>query len=418
MPRENFNSEVKKKLAQRAGFRCSICNCLTVGPSTESEDSVNLTGVAAHISAASPGGRRFSDLPVNSAERSTINNGIWLCANHADLIDGDETFFTSSLLKTYKAKHEEKINFEHKGLKNDSGSVVSIKISNLGLIRNEVTLEFGNKNLILGTNGVGKTLVCELIASLKNKQYLNRWHKYTWDETNGYSYINYYKNETIKFGIFINSDNKISYSFNDVAQPFLNAPFSVFLLTKNIYDFKQDINVERENRNELPIEETDIITWLSQYFNLTEEEFVNVINSMRNEEKFFVNDIRIKRKRRSLEVMFWGRSNDSFHPFHEFSGGERQRIVLEIALKIASYYAKFQTTILLLENSAISTIDQTGINKLLDVIDKNDLGFQFFFTSFQKPDYFRAPNFVVQELIECRKLGGITSDKGVTVVKH
>jgi|GEM_PF-2309619 len=413
MPRENFNNEIKRALAQRAGYRCSICNCLTIGPSAESDDSVNLTGVAAHIAAAAPGGRRFNDLPINSTERSSISNGIWLCANHADLIDGDETVFTSSLLKDYKAKHEEKISFEHKGLKTDNGVITKIEISNFGLVRNEIALNFGYKNLILGTNGVGKTLICELISALKDKDYLRRWHKYDWDETNAYSKIYYFKNEMHKFGIYISAENNISYSFNDVPQPFVNAPFSVFYMTEDIYDFRNNINNEREEQNEPPLDDTDLITWLSLYFKLTENEFMNVIDSMRKERKFFVNDIRIDRKKRNIEVIYWGRAHGSFQPFEAFSGGEKQRIILEIALKIASYYAKFQTTILLLENTAIGTIDQTGLNKLLNIIDQNDLGFQFFFTSFRKPEYFTAPNFAIHELVESK-----SSEKSVTVIAH
>jgi ribosomal protein L37AE/L43A len=49
---------------------------------------MNNIGVAAHISGAAPGGPRY-DASMSSEARKSINNGIWLCANCARLVDGD-----------------------------------------------------------------------------------------------------------------------------------------------------------------------------------------------------------------------------------------------------------------------------------------------------------------------------------------
>lgn len=55
--RDDFLERTKTGLANRVGWRCSNpgCRALTIGPSTEPERHINL-GVAAHITAASPGG--------------------------------------------------------------------------------------------------------------------------------------------------------------------------------------------------------------------------------------------------------------------------------------------------------------------------------------------------------------------------
>jgi hypothetical protein len=47
-----------------------------------------MTGKAAHIHAAAPGGRRYL-ASMTPYERRDISNGIWLCSHHADLIDDD-----------------------------------------------------------------------------------------------------------------------------------------------------------------------------------------------------------------------------------------------------------------------------------------------------------------------------------------
>jgi hypothetical protein len=45
-------------------------------------------GEAAHISAAAPGGPRF-DGSMTPEQRRHCDNGIWMCSNHAFLIDED-----------------------------------------------------------------------------------------------------------------------------------------------------------------------------------------------------------------------------------------------------------------------------------------------------------------------------------------
>ena len=107
--RDNFSRETKEILARRASWRCSYatCNIVTVGPSEESPASVNNIGKAAHICGASsgPGSRRYV-ASMTSQERRSLANGIWLCANHADMIDRDESTFSPEQLRAMKCDHE------------------------------------------------------------------------------------------------------------------------------------------------------------------------------------------------------------------------------------------------------------------------------------------------------------------------
>src|SRR5258708_1102201 len=107
MPRDEFTRLTIERLAKRVGMRCSNpdCRAPTSGPSSEDPSAVTNTGVAAHICAASPAGPRY-DPNMNSEERSGIMNGIWLCQNHAKLIDDDETSFPASMLREWKETAE------------------------------------------------------------------------------------------------------------------------------------------------------------------------------------------------------------------------------------------------------------------------------------------------------------------------
>jgi hypothetical protein len=103
--RDEFPKKVKSALALRAAYKCSLCDGPTVGPSDESPMSVAMTGRAAHIAAAAPNGPRC-DEAMTADQRKAFDNGIWLCANHADLVDDDRATYTVSGLKTLKLEHE------------------------------------------------------------------------------------------------------------------------------------------------------------------------------------------------------------------------------------------------------------------------------------------------------------------------
>jgi hypothetical protein len=107
MARDDFSQLTKSLLAKRAGYLCSnpSCRIITMGPSMESTSDVACVGVAAHIAGASSEGPRF-DASMTSEQRSSIDNGIWLCATHATLIDRDLVRFTVQLLHNWKAQHE------------------------------------------------------------------------------------------------------------------------------------------------------------------------------------------------------------------------------------------------------------------------------------------------------------------------
>ncbi|WP_273838110.1 hypothetical protein [Providencia rettgeri] len=119
--RDDFSPKTKQALAARANFRCSFTGCtqITCGPSHESSSAVNNTGIASHIYAAAPGGRRYKS-DMSSEERSNITNGIWLCATHSVMIDRDEVKFTPEILFQMKLDHERRIQYEQSKLREEA----------------------------------------------------------------------------------------------------------------------------------------------------------------------------------------------------------------------------------------------------------------------------------------------------------
>lgn len=105
--RDDFDRKTVDILARRAGSRCSNPNCrkLTSGPQTDPEKALNI-GVAAHITAAAEGGPRFNK-KLESQERKSIDNGIWLCQNCAKLIDNDQQRYSVDILREWKKISEQ-----------------------------------------------------------------------------------------------------------------------------------------------------------------------------------------------------------------------------------------------------------------------------------------------------------------------
>lgn len=100
--RDDFTERTKRILSARVGNRCSnpLCRKITSGPAVDPYN-VTIIGVAAHIKAASPGGKRY-DSTMSPSERKSIENGIWLCESCAKLIDTDEKEYSVSRLHEWK----------------------------------------------------------------------------------------------------------------------------------------------------------------------------------------------------------------------------------------------------------------------------------------------------------------------------
>lgn len=128
--RDNFPEKVIRTLQERAGNRCSNqnCACVTSGPHTN-PDKASRIGVAAHITAAAKNGPRF-DPTLSTEERSSIQNGIWLCQSCSRLIDVDPENYPVAVLQQWRQNTEDQARQEIEGC-----SLASIpKAENLGWI--------------------------------------------------------------------------------------------------------------------------------------------------------------------------------------------------------------------------------------------------------------------------------------------
>src|SRR4051794_9245831 len=104
----DFSQATRRELAARAGHRCSApsCRAPTSGPSATRKTRLADVGEAAHIAGARNGTARF-DETMTPNERSSYENGVWLCRTHAKAVDDDEDRYPADLLVKWRESAEQ-----------------------------------------------------------------------------------------------------------------------------------------------------------------------------------------------------------------------------------------------------------------------------------------------------------------------
>lgn len=106
--RDEFSQDVIRRLQDSVCLRCSNPDCEVPTKGGHSTDARAISvGSASHIHAAAEGGPRF-DASQTDEQRRSFENGIWLCATCARLIDSDVERFPAELLRAWNvlARHQ------------------------------------------------------------------------------------------------------------------------------------------------------------------------------------------------------------------------------------------------------------------------------------------------------------------------
>jgi len=142
--RDDFSEKTKRVLALRAGMKCSFPGCrrTTCGPHSNSNKSINM-GKAAHITAASLNGPRYDD-SLTPEQRKSIDNGIWMCAYHADLVDKDDAKYSTVEVQKWKKQAEIRAKKEIQGTGQSINELPNIRLSYDFSLSEKILSEFGS----------------------------------------------------------------------------------------------------------------------------------------------------------------------------------------------------------------------------------------------------------------------------------
>lgn len=164
-------------MGKRSGYICAYPGCrrMTVAGSKDRESGVTMTGVAAHITAASEEGPRY-DKDMSPEERASETNGIWACQIHGKFIDDNPSKCTVIELRRWKAQHEKWV-FDRveSGAELFNNGVHRVRFGHVGKFSGIYTVPFGRHNVLVGDNGSGKTAFCGILSAFSGGDH---WRKF------------------------------------------------------------------------------------------------------------------------------------------------------------------------------------------------------------------------------------------------
>ena len=175
--RDSFSPPTKELIAKRSGYICAFPNCkrMTVAGSSDRKSGLTMTGVAAHITAASWKGPRY-DRGMRAEERAGESNGIWTCQIHGKFIDDNLSKCTTEELRRWKVQHEKWVfNRVESGEELFNQGVCQLNFRNVGVFSEDFAIPFGRNNVLVGVNKSGKTTFCQILSAFSGG---NHWKQF------------------------------------------------------------------------------------------------------------------------------------------------------------------------------------------------------------------------------------------------
>lgn len=364
--RDDFTKKTIRILAERAGQCCSNpdCNQNTSGPSDDGSSESTRLGKAAHITAAAKGGPRY-DKTLSQEQRSSPENGIWLCAECADKIDKreNEAKYPAELLKYWKEFCESATGTDFASIENKrSYPVRKLTLTDFTGVQDEVTINFGSLTIFRGTSKLNKS-ICEILDIFSDRKEfeVTRQLPHSFAQIGK---IKLYLSNGEEF-IIIAEKDKTSIYKGDAIIPIFSPMINVVSIRNNFYHAIFDSYFSDMGSN--------ILERLSSFFRISTGELKDCIKGVPTDYSLFGYNYEV---RNDSELYLKFKNNNDFKPLGVLSSGEQNRFVLDMAIKIAKHTAKLKSTVLAIDKSHIYSLDKGGWKVFLEWADKNKLPFQ------------------------------------------
>lgn len=361
--RAEFSRRTREITAQRAAYRCSFPNCdrITIGPAKKT-GKASCIGIAAHIYSAAASGPRGSG-GLSPDELKSTENAIWLCGNHASLIDkhrGEE--YPPNKLHSYKALHEARIAYELSGIPTPFGWIDSIRIQSSPLFAGPAEIGLAKITLIIGLNASGKTALCEWIAASTDAHYLERWAKIPHRRDRVRVEVGYHFPDPHSADISFLSEDRPQYMLDNELTTVPVTPL------KFIYP-KEVIFPYGEEPNDLEL--------VSKAMNLHPYEILALCEDMKSHGSEYVTQAWFEDSDEGCFMFAKVKSRRPNQPrlFRMLSGSERARVLMELGILAANRYALMNPTLLILD-SGFWRLDAYWLNDYAELLGSPSWKFQ------------------------------------------
>ncbi len=364
--RADFSRAVKIELAKRSAYRCCFPDCdrTTTGPSQGRDDSVT-TGIAAHIFSAQDNGPRGSG-GLSFEARQSIENAIWLCAEHAIRIDKNNGMeFPASSLYAYKRIHEEKNRRERDGIAAKIGWIHSLAIDRAPIFRTPAEFQFGKVTVLKGDNQSGKTALCDWLQGISDPNALIRWADPQRPGNLSFE-ITYLDPLRQKLRVRVQSRDEIEYFVNGEPVPFDLTPIRFVRL--------KDLRPSPLSDGLPPM--TDL-EFLSKTLSVNPALVRNMLPLVGIQGNSTVGGLRLDHLPDG-SIRVWTDvqgTSPGLSLQKQLSGSERSRVLIEIAAVFARYSAKRVPTVLLLDWAAKS-LGSKWMSRVIEFLSSEENLFQ------------------------------------------
>jgi hypothetical protein len=378
--RDDFSPTTKDLLAKRSGYICAYPGCkrMTVAGSDDRKSGLTMTGVAAHITAASKKGPRY-DKDMGVDERASEGNGIWACQNHGKFIDDNPSKCSVEELRRWKTQHEKWV-FDRveSGTELFNRGTYRLSFRNIGVFSESYTVPFGRHNVLVAQNEAGKTSFCQILAAFAGGKH--------WDEFNS------------RFGFTVSLGDQ---SYIEASQQNNQIKTSVRISPQSMFPGKKkSVSARRRahiNVNGLPSADWPRTQFKVLYFNNQlyrmhhsdpQDTFVKALrylaavlgthedliwDSLRDElfvDSVFGNGLR-RTGYRKVEIRVPDGRN-FYLPHGALSFTEQQMAFLDIALKLVSATSKAENWIYVFDTAFFQRLDQKRKASLFKKLTEHD----------------------------------------------
>ena len=361
--RIEFSRQVKQRVAERNGFRCSFprCDRTTIGPAESAGDSVS-TGVACHIYSAAEGGPRGQG-NLDSGQLGDIENALWLCANHARIIDANRgTDYPPERLFSFKTAHESLVSFEQRGVAVGFGWVQSVTIEESPVFVRGSTLHLARTTVVVGDNASGKTALCEWLAGSGDISLLKRWSALSKRSERTQVRFDAVTPLPLTWTIRVFGESNIKFEMDGQAVPRLNLAHAFVYAS------------ERPRRKP---EETSS-SYLARWLRIDPAHIHNIVRSLAMRGGFCVHNPRFETREDHEALLL---DLDGTVPGLEFrylSSSEQCRVVIEFSVEFARFEAERKPTMLLID--CMGGFDRANFQEYLEFLATQSERFQIIIT--------------------------------------
>ena len=361
--RIEFPQRVKKRVAERNGYRCSFpqCDKPTIGPAETADDSVS-TGDACHIYSAAEGGPRGQG-NLRSDQLADIRNALWLCANHARIIDANRgKDYPPECLLSFKKAHESLVAYEQCGVAVGFGWLQSVTIEESPVFAKGSALHLARTTVVVGGNSSGKTALCEWFAGSGDISLLKRWVALR--NRNGLTKVRFdaVTSSPLTWTIRVFGESDIKFEMNGQAVPQLN------LAHEFVYA------PERPQR--MPEETTS--GYLSRWLRIDLAHLHNIVHSLAMRGGFCVHNPRFVTEDDQESLLLDLKGTAPGLEFRHLSNSEQCRVVIEFAVELARFAAEQHPTMLLID--CMNGFDPENFQKNLEFLASQSERFQIIIT--------------------------------------